>query len=206
MNKLASIASYIFHPLLMPLIGFLLMYVFSPYIFSTWTDKHATLITLQLFINTVLFPLLSTVLMVRLGFIESIKLPNREDRILPLIAAMIFFIWTLVSLRAMQPPFLFLQMMFGATISLVLAFIANLKFKVSLHTIGAGNLVALIIFIIFQTHYQILWLLILGLIVAGIIGTARLWLNAHNREEVIFGYIIGLISQFAAYLLLFKII
>ena len=206
MKFLAKITSYLFHPLFMPLIGFLLMYFFVPYMFSIWNAKHAGLIVIQLVINTVMFPLLTTALMVRLGFVESIQMPKREDRILPLIATMVFFIWTLVSMRAMHPPLLFLQMMFGATISLIFAFIANLKFKISLHAIGAGNLVALIIFIVFQTHYQVLWLLILGLVAAGLIGTARLWLNAHGKKEIIAGYIVGFVSQFLAYLLLYKIL
>ena len=190
----------------MPLIGFLLMYFFAPYLFSIWSGKHAGLIVIQLVINTVIFPLLTTVLMVRLDFVGGIKLPKREDRILPLIATMIFYIWTLVSMRAMQPPILFLQMMFGATISLILAFIINLKVKISLHAIGAGNLVGIILFIIFQTHYQILWLLIIGLVVAGFIGTARLYLNAHNKLEVMLGYFIGFASQVTAYLFLYKIL
>lgn len=174
--------------------------------FSFWNAKHVGLIVITLFINTVMFPLLCTALMVRLGFVQSIQMPKREDRILPLIAAMIFFIWTLVSMRAMQPPLLFLQMMFGATMALILTFIVNLKFKISLHAMGAGNLVAIILFIIFQTHYQVLWLLIIGLIVAGLIGTARLWLNAHSKKEIAVGYIVGFFSQVAAYLFLYKIL
>ena len=195
-----------FHPLFMPIIGFVLMYVFAPYMFSIWSVEKAKQTVLAMFIVLVFIPALSTFLMARLEFIESVFMHKREDRIMPLISSMIFYLWITYTMKFSQPPLLFFQMMVGATISLVVAFLINLKIKISLHTIGAGNLLAIILFIIFKTHYQVLWLLVLGLLVAGWIGTSRLILNAHSKTEVVLGYIIGFLSQIIAFFLLYKII
>jgi hypothetical protein len=41
-------------------------------------------------------------------------------------------------------------------------------------------------------------MLLLTLIIAGLVGTARLLLNAHQKDEIYGGYVVGILSQMIA--------
>ena len=64
---------------------------------------------------------------------------------------------------------------------------------------GAGNLLGIIFPLISISTYDLRFVLVTLILVAGIIGAARLILNAHNPREVFTGYLIGFTGQFVAF-------
>src|SRR5690242_5808822 len=86
--------SYIFHPIFIPLYAtFFLLYI-HPSAFSGFSQAQKKQTLLIVSLNLVFFPLLSVFLLRAVGFIESIFLKTQKDRIIPYIAAGIFFFWT----------------------------------------------------------------------------------------------------------------
>jgi membrane-associated phospholipid phosphatase len=74
----------------------------------------------------------------------------------------------------------------------------NIFKKISLHMIAMGGLVA---FMAWQqatdAHWPVWWVP-MTLLLAGLVGTARLLKNAHAPSEVYAGFLAGIICQLAA--------
>ena len=89
----AVIFSYIFHPVFVPVWIILFLVYIHPSYFSGFSEKGKLQTVIISVINLVLFPLFSIGLMKALGFIDSIFLRTRKDRIIPYMACGIFFFW-----------------------------------------------------------------------------------------------------------------
>ena len=169
------------------------MYI-NPYIIGGWNSPRMFLALAQVFINSFFFPAFIIVLLRRLGFVDSLQLKTREERIIPFIATLIVYIWTYtVFLRSDMPP-IFSKILLGALLAMILAFMLTiLSNKVSLHTLGAGVFFALVLKTVYLAQVNIIPFLIGITAVAGIIATARLYLKAHVPREIYFGFVIGML-------------
>ncbi|MCD6064306.1 MAG: hypothetical protein K0R82_2217 [Flavipsychrobacter sp.] len=198
-EKLALVISFIFHPVFMPTILFYAMYKFVPASFAELTSKEFGLRLLMVFMNTAFFPILSVFLMKALGFVESIHLYKPRDRYIPLVVCMILYFTTYYFFKQQNAPFLLLLLLLGSYWNLVALFIINIFFKVSMHTTGAGGMIGMLIALMFVSPISLTLPLFLGLLIAGMIGTARMLLRAHHASEIWMGYALGIIVQLSAY-------
>ena len=85
--------SYIFHPVFVPLYIIMFLVYVHPSYFSGFSDgaKRQTIFIVAL--NIIFFPLISVLLLKAVGFIDSIFLRTRKDRIIPYMICGIFFFW-----------------------------------------------------------------------------------------------------------------
>jgi hypothetical protein len=209
MKGLAYFFSSLFHPLLVLSYGLFYLLLSNPYAFgsSHWTDQ--TLLLIKCFIYTFIFPLIGVVMMRMLGLSTSIDLPNKEDRIGPLIIVIVFYVWFLVNIYSNPDlPLLFIQFVLGATIAICLSFFINVFIKISLHAVGLGGAIGLIGIggYIYQTEYITLGsyhihyfvVLLILVLFTGFICTLRLVAHAHILKEIYGGLLVGLSAQFIA--------
>ncbi len=194
----ASIISYVFHPIFMPMAMTLLIYYFFKPEFVGLVNKVPFWLGM-VFINTIMFPLLSVFLLKRLGFIKSIKMEDPKDRIIPLIIIMIFYFWAYQVFKNFNAPFLIRILFLGSFWGIIAVFMTNIFFKVSMHTAGAGGAVgiALLVLLFFEPGFIIPFSIVM--LVAGLVGTARMKLGAHIALEIWLGYFLGIASQVGAY-------
>ncbi|GAA4469719.1 hypothetical protein GCM10023093_29650 [Nemorincola caseinilytica] len=200
MQTVANLISVIFHPVFMPLAMALVIYKLAPAGFAGMQPKQVVLLFASIGISTLFFPLFAIGLMKPLGFIGSFRMPAARDRIIPLLATMIFYFWishVFNNLPAM--PLALRVLLRGNFWGIILVFLANIFTKVSMHTAAAGGMIGILIVLLMTSPANMILPLFVGLIVAGIIGSARLALGAHQRGDVWLGYIIGIIAQLGAY-------
>ena len=95
-------------------------------------------------------------------------------------------------------------MMLGACLAIFVALFINIFSKISLHAIGVGSLVALLFVLVRISTYDMRLLLLAAVLVAGIVGTARLILQAHDIREIYSGYLVGFTGQFVAFIIVPK--
>ncbi len=140
---------------------------------------------------------------------------DREERIGPLIITGIFYLWLFVNIKSNPSiPDAFVAFTLGATIGVFAAFFMNNFTKVSLHAIGVGGLLSGILMICSLFSYDSFFLnlgvfgeylvrtdllVILAIVVAGLVGTSRLLLKAHNEQDLYGGFVIGILSQLIAF-------
>jgi hypothetical protein len=116
---------------------------------------------------------------------------KRKDRYVPLIITFFLFVFCFYLIRRIDIPSMFYSFLLGGLISLLITFFINIRFKISIHMVGMGGLVALIVFISFYLKVNLSFYLILVILFSGITGTARLILNAHTPVEVYSGFVMG---------------
>ncbi len=152
---------------------------------------------------TVFFPLFTLFLLKKLDFIESIQLHTAKDRIIPLIATMIFYFWAnMVFGNIPNVPMILHLVTLSSFWGIILLFLINIFFKVSMHTAAAGSYVGLMIVLAMTSPVNMILLFFATVLVAGAIGTARRILGAHGSGEIWLGYAIGILVTLAAYIYL----
>lgn len=207
MKIAARIISYLFHPLLFPVFGATLIIAANPNMFGHFGERVHGAWLIIVFALTFLFPVVWLVMMKRLDMIQNFKLETSKDRIIPFIAVATFYLWTAwmfkpsVNMKIPSNQLVFF-MMLGACLSIFLAFFINIFSKISLHTLGAGSLLGLLLPLIRISTYDLRVVLIAAILIAGIVGAARLILQAHSQREIFSGYLVGFIGQFFAFTIL----
>lgn len=195
----ASVLSYIFHPIFLPLYAvWFIAYVHPSYLsgFSDGMRLRTVLITAQ---NAVFYPLFCVLLLKGVGFISSIFLRTQKDRIIPYMACGIFFFWTFTVFKeqALFPKIL-PSFMLGVFLASSGALLANIYYKISMHAIGVGGLVGLFIIITGSNTMLMTWPLSAALLIAGLVCSARLLISDHTQKDIYSGFALGLLAQFIA--------
>jgi len=196
MKTTANLVSYIFHPLLMPTYIFIYISFVNPYLLSGWNSPQMKIALSQVFINSFLFPVITVLLMKSLGFVNNLQLKTPEERFVPFIATMIFYVWSYFVFKRSDLNEIFSDVLLAGLIGIILAFLGAIFFKkISLHTIGAGLAIALILQTVPIAYVNATPILLVGILLAGLIGTSRLILNAHTNREIYYGYAIGILCM-----------
>ena len=192
----ANIVSVVFHPLFIPLYVTYLLVFIHPLLFAGFTSVAKWRLVATIFVNLALFPALTVFLCWRLKFVDSIKMNTTKERIIPLAATMIFYFWGWYVLRNLnEVPGLFKQFLLGCFITIIGGWIANIYYKVSLHALGMGGLVAFIAIMVFGFEGGSGLYLAATLLVAGLVCSARLALSSHKPFDVYSGFFIGFLAQ-----------
>ena len=204
MRPISNLLSVVFHPLLLLTYIYFILYTSNHFIFGGLTSLQFRLLGIYIFILTFAMPFISVLLMRALGFVSDIRMPTTQDRIGPYISVGVFYIWTYLNMSDnIQVPPVFRVFVLGATIALGIAFFVNVFSKISMHAVGMGGFVAMLLLIhLYYSTTNISGLLLGGIVVAGAVGTARLLLKAHEANDVFGGYMVGFVCQFLAFRLL----
>jgi len=192
-NKFLKSISFIFHPLLMPLVGVLLYFSKSPRYFPIQIIK-AKLISLA--ILTIVLPILIFYLLKTLGKAESIYLSSIKERIFPLaincIIILIIVIRLLPSNEIIELYYFFIGILISTLACLILAV---LKFKASIHMVAISGVLMFAIALSIHFGININGTLALLTFLTGAIATSRLHYKAHTYIELGIGFFIGFIPQ-----------
>lgn len=203
MNKLASIISYFFHPLLIATYGCLIVFFgLTDTIYFIFTPLRLKLVlTLTIFAFTFLLPVLNLLILHKLGYVSSLMVENKRERIYPLfMTALCYFalfymiydfnIWPAIKLFVL-----------GGGLCIFFAAIITLWWQISAHMIGVGGLIGALFAICYFMQMPILIAISICFIVAGFIGFARLHLKAHTPAQVYVGFVFGCLLQFSLFFL-----
>ncbi len=192
-NKILSISarvtSIIFHPLLIPTLGFLLL-INSDFYFALlpWSVKKFILMTV--FLSTCILPALS-LLILSMSPKFDINMEKSTDRIIPLLLSSVFYYIGYLILERM-PVFPIYNLFLIASILVQISLIVvSLKWKISAHSAAIGGLIGGVSALSFRLHENMILVLSLLILVAGLVATSRLILLKHNNSQVYAGFSLG---------------
>lgn len=189
-NRLAKIITVIFHPLFMPLYGMVIIFA-APTLFGYLPFNIMKLIFLIILVNNVLLPISLLPFFVHRGIISSYTINERKERNVPLIISTVLYGTTsYIIFRFPIPVFLKSFIFSTAFLSLIVTLI-NFKWKISLHSVGSGALIALVLILSVKMLTPLQWYLIAAFIAAGLTLSSRLKLNMHNPQQVWVGLLTG---------------
>ena len=207
----AQIISFICHPVFFPLVMAIVLYKLSPDTFISYQPKQVGLWFINIGFTAVFIPLFSILLMKALGFIGSFHMPTARERTIPLMSIMIFYFWVSHVFNSMGiptvlnpnpgpvPPLIYKVLLLGNFWGIILLFLINIFTKVSMHTSAAGGMIGILLVLMMTSSVNMTIPLLVSIGIAGIIGTARMILGAHQRGDIWVGYIVGILVQLCAY-------
>ncbi|WP_323027214.1 hypothetical protein [Gelidibacter japonicus] len=185
--------SYIFHPLLMPLLGVIFYFSKTPRFIPEPVMKAKVF---SITILTIILPILLYFLLKTIKKVDSLELKTSKERIIPLtLSALIIFLILKRVLSYDEIPelyYFYLGILFSSLTCLVLAI---LKFRASIHMIGSAGFFMFAVALSIHFKININGTIALMCIVMGGIATSRLHLKAHNNTELLIGFFVGLVPQ-----------
>lgn len=201
MNSMAKLISVIFHPILMPLYGLIIIFS-GPTLFDYLPSVQKKIVLLIFSTNNILLPLSLIPYLKWRKMISSWTMDDRSERIIPMAITSFFYMVTVyVVLKFNIPVFIKSFILSTALLSFVLTII-NFWWKISIHSAGAGAMTSLIFVLSIKMHTPLTPFLISAILSSGLILSSRLWLNSHNPKEVWLGYLAG-IAGMAGFLSIF---
>ena len=200
--KTARAVSLIFNPLFLPIYG-LLIVLFAPTLFWYLPFKVKEILFFIYLINNLLIPVSLIPFFRYRHIISSIVIENRRERVIPLITVSFLYSVTSFIMFRLQIPVFLKAYSYALTILAVTLLVINLKWKISLHSAGAGALTALVLVLSLKMSSGLPFLMIFSILISGIILSSRLRLNTHGPSEVYTGFITGF-AVLAACILLFQ--
>jgi hypothetical protein len=190
MEKISRAISYIYHPLLIPSFGILVLLYSGTYLSYLPFDMKK-LIILIVFLCTCIVPLAFIPFLLYQRMIMNIEMETRRDRYMPLIVCLLMYALCYYMIRKISIPHLYHSFILSSLFAVLVTMIITIKYKISLHMIGAGGLVALIGFLAFYLKVDLQFYFGISVLMAGLTGTARIILNAHKPDEIYTGFLTG---------------
>ncbi|HDP54913.1 MAG TPA: hypothetical protein ENN24_04420, partial [Bacteroidetes bacterium] len=140
---LAQILSALFHPLIMPTVGVLAIFLTSSHIFIIPHEAQRVILIIVA-INTLALPMLMVPLFYKLGIIKSIRMEGHRERIIPLAFTLIPYVFSYYFLNRLPILSEISLFMLGAIIAVAIALIVSIWWKVSIHMVGIGGIFGLL--------------------------------------------------------------
>jgi hypothetical protein len=189
-KAVAKSISYLFHPLVMPVLGLLALFASGSYLsFLPFQVKKWLLLIVGLF--TFLAPALLIPVYLLQKVISNIEVSQRKDRIIPLSITVILYGVAVFFIFKYPIPRLIQSFMLGSFISVLVALFVSMKWKISIHMIGIGGLTGLLSAAYALLSIEMHLFLMGSILIAGLVGTARLILNEHNLTQIFGGFFTG---------------
>ena len=179
----------------MTILGVTIILTYSHLAMLPFEGKKAIFIITAL--TTLLFPLAVIPLFLFQRLLTGYAFTDRKERLLPTFMTALFYYFGYFILHKYAAPVFLQNYLLSAFICVLLAAIIHLKWKISLHMIGIGGFIGLLSVLSHLYQINIDWLLLSSIAAAGIIGSARLYLQEHSQIQVYTGFLLGFIVTFS---------
>lgn len=189
-NRFAKIIAIVFHPLFMPLYGMIIIFA-APTLLGYLPFNIMKLLFLIVLVNNVLLPISLLPFFVHHQIISSYSINERKERNIPLIITTILYGTSSYIIFKFPIPVFLKSFIFSTAILSLIVTIINFRWKISLHSVGSGAMIALVLILSVKMLTPLQWYLIAAFIAAGLTLSSRLKLNMHNPRQVWVGLLTG---------------
>ena len=189
----AKAYSAIFSPFYAPFWAFMWLFLFS--YLKMWPLGYKAFIIGIVVMFTIIIPRVTIDLFRRINKWTHWQLSHREHRHMPYFITIASYIACVVLFMQLNTA-LFMRGMILATLatSLVCALL-NVWWKVSTHMASMGGLFGTVIAFSYLFYFNPLIPMCCMLMLAGVMGTSRMFLRQHSLAQVIVGFLIGAVAS-----------
>lgn len=198
-TRISTFVSVVFHPLFIGVFMAAYLLFIHPNYFVGFSERAKWLKLMIVINNNLFFPIVVVALLRGLGFNKSLLLKTQKERIVPYIASVTFFFWSYYVFKHQpETPRVLVGMCRGMFLSSAAALLLNNYFKISMHGIGIGGLMGLMMVSVMDGSQYIGTPILIALLISGITITARKIVSDHNWFELIGGFVVGCLFQLIA--------
>lgn len=197
---LARILSFVFHPLFCPLYGLAIIFT-APTFLEYLPDTVKKMLFMTVLANNVMIPVVMLPLLRNRNIISSYYIDDRSERIIPLtMLSMLYIITSFITFR-FHVPMIIKSLIFAVTLLSIIVTFITFWWKISIHSMTTGSIIALIIMLSIKMHVPLTWYLVTAVLIGGCILSARLLLGSHNPAQVWAGFATGFLGLTAVMLI-----
>lgn len=190
-TNISHLLSWLLVPLMMPVYGTLLAFGLSILAFTGMGVRIAFVGVVFAF--NVLIPSLAVIILKRMGFVRDIGLNDRDERLVPYLICITGLVGTALFMSYKGAPEWLVMFYYGGAAAGLVEVVINRWWKISVHSAGIAGLVAMLLHLLLYDYSlpsTFAWLLV-AVALAGMLGSARIWLGRHTLGQVLAGYAVG---------------
>ena len=187
----ARIMSMIFTPFYLQLVGLVALFLFSYMSLLPLAYKLPMLLTV--YISTILMPSLLIHLYRRFQGWTSKELGRKERRIVPYLISILCYFGCFFLMEYRNTPRVISIILVAALVIQMVCALINVWWKISTHTAGIGGLAGGLVVYSIAFSFNPIWWLAFVILLAGMVGTARMILRQHTLAQVVTGFLVGVV-------------
>ncbi len=193
MKKIAQIISFVFSPLIVPTYGVAMALWLSMLSLLPSVILWRTLV--YTFALTCLFPMLIIFIMWKIGYLSDPGLNKRTERTVPYIVVLLGYLGCAYMFYRMHAPAWLTGFMIGGSVAVIVSIFVNRWWKISAHMAAMGGVLAMTFRMLVSglAVVDMLWPIVIAVLCAGLVGTARVGLRRHTLMQVLAGTANGFI-------------
>ncbi len=191
--RTARVISAIFTPFSIPLLAFAILFIFS--YLRIMPIQYKLIVLGVVYCFTILIPTLAIFIFRKINGFTPTDLTERKKRYIPFLLTILSYIFCLAMMHRLNIPWYMTGIILATLLMMILCIIINLKWKLSEHMAGAGAVIGGLVAFSALFDYNPVWWLCIFILIAGILGTARIILRHHTLGEVMGGFAVGLICS-----------
>lgn len=195
-DSFSHMISWLLVPLLMPVFG--ILFIFRLSVLDVVSPGAQTAVTFVIAGINFFAPMLLIFLLKVMGVVQDVGLNGQKERAIPYVITAICYGCSAWFVASRGAPVWVAMFFCGGVVASLVNLAINFKWKISAHAAAIAGIVALLIRLqkdVAVESQLFVWLLItVGM--AGLLGSARVWLNRHTVWQVLAGYAVGFCSVF----------
>jgi hypothetical protein len=178
--------------------------VLTAYLPSMLLPVRASLwLVFLVFLMTFILPGLNFLFFRMSGTIRDLSMVERKDRIVPFAFVTILYCVVTAMFYWKFPVPNLLKMMLIITLMVIVSTVITIFYKVSVHSVAVWGVLGIMLPLNKASEGALLYPLAIVLLIAGMVMSARLFLDVHRPREVMVGGLLGFIIGFAGMMTLF---
>ena len=192
----SRVVSLIFTPFYLPLVGLILLFTFSYLNLLPASYRLEVLSLVYLF--TILMPTFFIHLYRRYQGWTLFELSNKRRRLIPYLISICCYVTCIQVLNALNIFQFVSTIVFAALMVQIVCGLITIWWKISTHTAAIGGMAGTLIVFAEIFGFNPAWWLCLILVVAGVLGSARMILRQHTLAQVAVGFLVGMATAGAS--------
>lgn len=187
--KVAKIISAIFNPFVVPFLAFLVLF-FCSYL-SMLPLTYRLIVLGIVYAFTILLPMIAIFFFRKINGWGFGVFRDRKKRFVPYLLTIICYVSCLVMMIRIGLPRYMTGIILATLMAMVICIVVNIKWKISEHMTAIGGVIGGLIAFSFLFNYNPTVWLSLFILLAGVLGSARIILRHHTLPEVLTGFAVG---------------
>ena len=189
LRRSARVISALFTPFTIPFVAFLLLF-FVSYL-RIMPLGYKLIVLGVIYLCTIMMPTLGIYLFQRINKLSPQEMAQRKRRFVPFLLTIFSYLLCFFVMERLHLLWYMRGIIVAALLMMIICVVANLRWKLSEHAAGTGAVLGGLVAFSALFGYNPVWWLCLVILVAGVVGTARIILGHHTVGEVLGGFAVG---------------
>lgn len=198
--RTAKILSALTYPNYLPVVGLIILFAFSYLSMLPWSYK--LIVLLMTYIFTLLMPTMLIHLYQKYQGWSIMHLFSQEGRMIPYIISIACYFGCFYLMNYLHIPHAISAIIVAGLFIQIICAVLNVWWKISTHTAAIGGMTGCLMAFSEIFSFNPLWWLTLLILISGLVGTSRMILRVHTLHQVVYGYIVGVITAFTVVIMI----